>query len=711
MTRWNIIWVVFRKELLDTLRDKKTLLINVGLPIILYPLIIIVLGNVVANDFEPPEEVQTVGKADEEGKAVEKSDDPYEVALVGEAMPGLEEHLNSLRKVVVKPWDGGTGWSPELLEPNEVLSAFTDDDEDAWPEALENLRAMGEETIQEDTLDLILWQVPDGEVGEGYENYDIFVLFDMAEKRSRDAREYVNEALDDLFRDLRKERLERLELDTDYVIPFSRDSKELTSPDRKLIFLAGGAVPYLLIIMLILSSFYPAVDVTAGEKEHGTLPTVLCAPISPVELVLGKFLLVTAVAMVGATANLLSMVVVYLISLRDTVASIPASLPLVVLATFLPLAMLISAISITISSFAKNFKEAQNLMTPFLLLAMLPGFAAMAPSVMLTPSMALVPVLNVTLLIKGLLMQTVSVDLVFLTLLSNLAYSFGFLVLAAKVFSSEQILHGGDAGIEDILTLDRDAIPRPNMGFAIVLFCALLVLGFYVNSLMFPYGILALLAVVQLGVMLAVPLGAAVYYRFDLGEVLSLRRPSNLTIGLSVAVGSTLWLSLAWLQRIIPPPEEWNLEFVEALTQDIEGTHVLAVIFFFGVLPGICEEIAFRGVIMQGLLERLKPWQAIVLQGLLFGAIHFSIYRLLPTTAIGIVLGVIVWRTKSIIPAMLIHGINNSLLMIILRNEERFEAYGITENTSAWPLVAVGTLITAAALYGIHKLSEDETAA
>jgi len=215
----------------------------------------------------------------------------------------------------------------------------------------------------------------------------------------------------------------------------------------------GGIIAYLVIFMCLNGGMHPAIDLTAGEKERGTMETILSSPVSRTHLVLGKFLLVLTASLVTAALLVGSMGISFAVLQNshsmDAVADDgePAPRltvgPLAVASVFImafPLAVLFSAALITISVFAKSYKEAQSYIVPLMFLVVVPTVAAMLPGVELSPKLAIVPLLNVSLLCKELVTGEYHWKYIVLIFASTCVYAAGALYLAVKMFQRETVL-------------------------------------------------------------------------------------------------------------------------------------------------------------------------------------------------------------------------------------------------------------------------------
>jgi sodium transport system permease protein len=193
-------------------------------------------------------------------------------------------------------------------------------------------------------------------------------------------------------------------------------------------------------------------DLTAGEKERGTIETILCSPVSRTHLVLGKFLMVLTASIATAILAITSMAVSFgagkkmLIGITHGAAdaalqvTITGKAMVSIFFVVLPLAVFFSAALLALSLFAKSFKEAQSYISPLMIVVVLPAVAALLPGVELTPALALVPVLNTSLVSKEIITGTFHWDLIALIFLSSSVYAGVAIAIAVKLFQREDVL-------------------------------------------------------------------------------------------------------------------------------------------------------------------------------------------------------------------------------------------------------------------------------
>ncbi|MEM6992006.1 MAG: ABC transporter permease [Myxococcota bacterium] len=389
---------VYKKELLEVTRDRKTLIFMLVLPLVLIPLLM-----QVAIDF-----VQDAQK-----KAATET---LTVAVFGgDALPGLDEAVAQAE-----------GFERVALES---------------PDAIES--ALADETIK-------LALVVPPPLGESEQTL-VELHYDNASTTSK-VKSRTESMLTELSEKVRTERLRDLGVVTfsdqsaliDPVVMVERGTASLR---EKLGEALGGFLPYMVIPFCFLGALYPAIDLGAGEKERGTLETLLLAPVSRLQLVLGKYLVVFTTGLISATLTLVAIGGWFAVKgpeiageLGEIVASIGAVDLALVWLMLVPTTAMFAAVLLSISIYAKSFKEAQSFAAPFNMVCILPAVAAMLPGVELNTTWALVPVSNIALAIKELLKGTMDYTMLVAILGSSTVIAAVLLWFCTRWFSRESVL-------------------------------------------------------------------------------------------------------------------------------------------------------------------------------------------------------------------------------------------------------------------------------
>ncbi len=657
----RIVRTIFFKELLDTFRDRRTLIAMVGVPVILYPALFILATQATLIQQSRMEKTRA------------------KVAVTGEDASQIVGWLEAEEKIEVTPSD----------EPLADLEAGK--------------------------LDAVV-TVPAG-VAEALEaggTAEIEIAYDAAEVVSRKASDRLEEVLRKARDALIAERIENEGLADTFAKPLKLTWENVAPPSKATGSILGTILPLLMVVMLGVGAFYPAVDLTAGEKERGTFETLLSTPTSKMEIVFGKFFAVFTLSMLTGLLNLASMIATLLFQLTQImdategtdfaldITDIPPQTFAAILLVLIPLSLFISAMMMSVALLARSFKEAQNYVTPFFMALIIPASIVAIPGVELTPGTQFIPVGNVSLLFRDLMMGKATLDEVFIVFLVTTVYALIALVIATWMFQREDVILSEESGIP--LTFNRDRIEArelPSLGTSLGIFAVVMLLIFYAATYAQSRNLHLGLLLTQYGLILVPVLLALWYVKANPKTTLNLRPPRA-----GAALG-TLLMAPAWVvisiqlgvyhNRVLPAPPEL-MELAEKLfaVSELPGG-VWTLLFIVAISPAICEEVLFRGMLLSGFRQRLPQWAAILAVGILFGFFHLSIYRLVPTGLTGIFFTYLVLRSGSIYLAMFAHFVLNGLSILIETGNFPAFVMDFLENAnieqSGLPLWVVGTAI------------------
>ena len=394
------IGVVYRKELTDSLRDRRTVISMIAVPILLMPLLTIGLG---------------VLSAAVMGRAMQET--PTVMVLGGEDSPRVLAALQALDEIRVVP--AASDYAAQISD-KRIRAAVE------IPRDFDTAMERGEPA----TVRIYMYA---GELRSGF----------------------GVTRLQNFFRDFRertvRDRLASRGLPQALVEPFRVEEQNVAPPEKVSGTVFGGLIPYFVIVLCLVGAMYPAMDLTAGEKERGTMETILCSPVSRVHLVLGKFLMVLTASLASALLAMISMGATFRagLGLLENLGQFGgAALPLqfsfgAMAAVFLmvvPLAVLFSAALLAIALFAKSYKEAQSYLSPLTILVVLPAVISVLPGVELNAALSLVPVLNISLVSKEIVAGTYHWNYIVLIFTSSCAYAAAALSVAIRLFQREDVL-------------------------------------------------------------------------------------------------------------------------------------------------------------------------------------------------------------------------------------------------------------------------------
>lgn len=244
---------------------------------------------------------------------------------------------------------------------------------------------------------------------------------------------------------LERKNLTNLGIDNSILEPFKVKTKISKSENYFSNYITTYA--FLFIIMAItVSSTYPATDTTAGEKERGTLETLLTFPIKSRDIILGKFLGVSISSIItGMISLILTIISLYIANnsfelYKDVNLMLPVFAYIFVSIIIVAYSLLISGLCIAIASKAKTFKEAQSALTPLTFITFFPGMIALIMNIKLTPVLSLIPFLNYNLIFQDIINNKYDIVNILCMFISTVVVIGIVLKIIIKQYKSERVL-------------------------------------------------------------------------------------------------------------------------------------------------------------------------------------------------------------------------------------------------------------------------------
>jgi sodium transport system permease protein len=408
---WKHILTVYFKELRDSLRDRRTLMSMIVVPTLVMPALVFGVGSIMS---------KVIKKARDEVTTM--------VVLGGADSPGVVAALKADARFKVVA--GAADYRQQISDKKIRLAVEI-------PPGFEAALKGGAPQV----VNLYHYE---GELKSG-------LGVSAVERFFRDLRDKTVEA-----------RLAERGLEPALVKPFEVKRQNVAPPEKVGGNLIGGFIPYIIIILCFTGAMYPAMDLTAGEKERGTMETLLCSPIARTNIVLGKFLMVLTASISTMCLSLVSMGVSVMLGgsifagERTTMAlqagaekgaNASAFMPMIdptgifgVFAMVAPVAVLFAALLLAISLFAKSYKEAQSYVSPLIIVIIMPAVLGMLPGIELNAKTALVPILNLSLVCKEMLSGVWHWQYIGLIFASSCFYAAIALAFAVWQFKREDVM-------------------------------------------------------------------------------------------------------------------------------------------------------------------------------------------------------------------------------------------------------------------------------
>ncbi len=472
--------------------------------------------------------------------------------------------------------------------------------------------------------------------------------------------------LEDLRVEERERRIvEALRLDPG--APFEAQARDVADPAVARGKQLGRWAPLVLLFTLIGSAAWVVLSAFAGEREAGTLETLLVQPVPGRLVAWAKFAVVVAVTLASLGANLLGFQIAVQAGLvsgmaADARAAISPLKSLATMAVFLPCVLLTCSVLCVATARAKTFREGQNLLLPLLLGLLVPMVPLPDADLGLKFAAALLPFAGAALAVREVLGGEPMALLVASCVVSQLAWSFVFVRKVGDLLDGEKALMAGDVERE---AQARAVQSRRALHFAVAAMLCIYVLGGILQGLDLALGLAATLWGIALPFAVLSARGTARRAGESLVEVLGLARfplagvAGAVLLAPALAKGAELLFALQ--QRLLPLPSGYD---AESLFAEIHSLPTFALLLLVAVSPAICEELLFRGALLSGLRRDLGAAKSIWISAILFGLVHASIYRLAPTTILGALLAALTLSTRSLWPAMALHAAYNAVLVL-----------------------------------------------
>ncbi len=701
--RWHNVGTIFRREVRDQVRDRRTLFMVFVLPILLYPILGIGILQL-STAFETK---------------------PRLVVVIGaEHLPGVPALLNAKRD----------GFDPSLFsrpKDAERLKVELQGADSFWlkPGAVR-------EGIRGHLADAVISIPPDvaGQI-EAVGSAKLPILYDSTDEPSQITYLRVREVVEHWRDSIVQGRLTRDGKPPGYTEPVAVTAEDVAPPGE-----AGGSIwarifPFLLVLMALTGAFYPAIDLCAGEKERGTMETLLISPATRSEIVMGKFFTVMLASVMTALLNLVSMGLtgLQLASQFNNLGPKAGSKMMTVLAPpsptsyfwmmllLIPLAAFFSAICVALAVLARSMKEGQYYMTPLYLGSMPLILVTLAPEISLNLFYCMVPITGPSLLLKALILGEYGVARQYFlpVLVPTMVYAWLALRWAVDLFRREDVVFR-EAEVFDLKSwarhLVRDKEPTPGAGSALFCFALMLSLAWFsMQAIASPDAPLRGMLLGHLAFIFGPPVALGLLLTSDPVRTLRLRwsggRDVALAVGLALTLNPLIRELGVLVEHLFPASEAIRSQLGE-LTGQIPNLGIGLLVF--AVVPAITEEVAFRGFILSGLQRTYPTRTAIILSAFLFGFLHvlLSLFQqLFGATILGLVLGLLAIRTGSLWPGVAFHFVNNALGVMTgeaakhptLERAAEFLFRDRGDALYRWPVVAVASVVAAGLLVVLER--------
>jgi len=692
--KWSNVRLIFQRELRDQLRDRRTLFTIAILPLLLYPLLGMIFLQIAQFRRERPTRVLVIG-------ADALPDSP---GLIKGGSFSNEFCTASEIRMLKLNVDGDLPDNPSNPAGNSSKAGVGNVSQD-------RLHALAQARIEAGDYDAVLYFPADfGEklskyrellaaksdpsaqqIGAAVKVPEPKILVNAASDRSQIARRRVAAVLERWRAEVVRHNLVENKIPLEATRPFQVVDADVSEEVSRRAAVWSKILPFVVLIWALTGAFYPAIDLCAGEKERGTLETLLSSPAQRGEIVWGKLLTVMTFSMATSVLNLASMGLTGLLILKqisgmgmtaETFRLGPPPLSSVgwLLLAIIPISALFSALSLAIAAFARSSKEGQYYLIPLLLITLPLMMLPLLPATELDLGTSLIPITGVMLVLRTVIEGQYLEALRYVipvTAVTGICCLFAIRWAAAQ-FNNESVLFRESErwGLKLwVRHLVRDRGETPTAGEAVLCGLVLLVIVFFTRLTAAPptaWGpIFRSTIVTQLALIATPALLMTIMLTRSPKKTLMLQMPKRrlaipAAFCLALFLHPSVMLMHQWIHRLYPMSEE-VVRALKPLEEMMMGQPLLLILFAFALLPAICEELAFRGFILSGLRQMGRKWPAILLSSIFFGVTHGMLQQSLAACMLGMVIGFIAVQTGSLLPAIVFHFTHNSLTIVSQR--------------------------------------------
>jgi sodium transport system permease protein len=670
---WSNVLLILKREIRDQLRDRRTLFMIFVLPVLLYPLLgltFIQLGQLAR---EEPTKVMVIGRQNL----------PAEPALIQD-VTREEGAVPSARFIATEG---------ELKADIELLDIEFPPQGASTPDALQEQLDEAQERLRAGECQVVLYFPPD--FGRRLDHFrhrvsaadaklapaqlDVpkpQIFHNTAKRKSAMTYGRVRRVMEAWREVLVKQNLKAAGLPETAALPFRAETHDVADSGLEFASIWSAVLPFMMLIWALTGAFYPAIDLCAGEKERGTLETLLSSPAERGEIVAGKLLTVMLFSMgtvllnIAAVGGTGALVISQLpLSASRAIGPPPPLAYVWILLAMVPVSALFSALCLAFAAFARSNKEGQYYLMPLFLVTFPLVLLPMQPGFELSLGTSLVPLTGIVLVLKSAIEGDYAEAAKYFLPTAAVTAICCLLAIrwAIDQFNKESVLFRESERFSlgvwlRHLVRDRQATP----GVAAAVMCCVLILsvkfllgGVLVN--LSPDGTMKIVLPLIVCVLAPALLMTAVLARSPT-KTLLLRWPRWWTLPGAVALAALLHplsMHLAEAIRWLYPTDPRVEKAAEEMLGQVPSFAMLFLVV--AIIGPVCEEVAFRGFILSGYRHLGRRWMAIVLSSVFFGIAHPIIQQSLFTFLLGMLIAFVAIQTGSLLPAILFHVTHNGL--------------------------------------------------
>ena len=607
--RTKVLLSLLKKEFLNIIRDKKTFITMILLPLLAFPLMVGLLALVLTSYTEVSTNEIVFGvnyKVDEEFQEfLDNYSEDYTFKIKYDTNKNLK-----------KEFDDGTLGIYILKEDNTYNMHFDEN----------NTNTLAETSLV-------------------YELY-----YDYQE-------EYI------------KNKLNNLEIDYEAI----KDEFQLVSVQESVTEMGTfiPAILSMMLTLLIASTaFSVAIEITTSEKEKGTLETLLSLPIKKSELITSKYLTTAIMSTISGVLTYISLFATLFFA-KDTLSvmgltslEINSKILIIYFIAIVLFSVFLSGIILSMAIFCKSLKEAQNTLTPIEIGIALISYLPML-GVQASIKNSIIPFANIALLFNNALSSNIEPLFVILTFLSTICYSMILIIVVSKIYNEEDALfHTANLKYMSFSS-GKEKTVAFNIFTSVLLLIIIYLLGLYASLLFATTSKYVIISILPLTALIVILISSILvkldfkkafkFQKFDFKQFMYLLL---LLVGTRVLSEYIITIIANLFPKLV---DDFGV-VANTLTVD----NIYLGLLTIAILPAIAEELLFRGIVYNSFTKKYGPIIGIIISALLFGIYHMNWLQGINAFFLGLVFGYAYYKTKSIFAPMIMHFLNNAYGVILM---------------------------------------------
>ncbi|MFW5879523.1 MAG: type II CAAX prenyl endopeptidase Rce1 family protein, partial [bacterium] len=449
--------------------------------------------------------------------------------------------------------------------------------------------------------------------------------------------------------------------------PYEVENINIDVISSKMATILGFALGGGLLFILLITMYNPAINTTLGERDQSTYKILLMNPVSPFEIFIGKYLNVAILGLLALMPYAIEIIIFYAWGFSNTILSSFSNFSFFNFTSLfiitISAAIFISALCFIICSFSKSKIQAQSLMTLLLFIVTIPVIITGTMDLHLTRYTSLLPLVNVPMMFEHLISGERDLISILAGIIVNLGFSVIMIWFSLGAFTVQWKGSSDSKSLSELLNFKRRKTKNLLPAHAFFAFC-IACMGYIYGGILFTAFEIKIFA--YLFSPLLFSLGTSIfiiqYSSLDFTKVINWQLPKLSYLFKLIAISCVLSFMVNYLMQSTDIVKIFEIKFPN-LFENATTVSLIGNLFLFALIPAITEEILFRGIIFKGLRYQYSFLVSSSVSAILFGIIHFSLFKWGHTFILGLILAYI-YEKKGMYSAIVFHLFFNAFALM-----------------------------------------------